>query len=62
MTICAVVDLNTNIVVNTIVAEPTDLAPANSILVEIGEGVSAGIGYSWSQIEGFVAPAEPSNG
>lgn len=32
---CAVVDLNTKIVTNIIVAEPTDNPPENSILVEI---------------------------
>jgi hypothetical protein len=32
---CAVVDLDTNIVMNIIVAEPTDLPPENSMLVEI---------------------------
>jgi len=32
---CAVVDLETNIVKNIIVADPTDLAPDNCRLVEI---------------------------
>lgn len=32
---CAVVDVNTNIVTNLIVAEPTDVPPSNSIIVEI---------------------------
>jgi hypothetical protein len=37
MTICAVIDADNNLV-NTIVAEPTDLAPDGCILVEIPEG------------------------
>jgi len=37
MTICAVIDTNNNLV-NTIVAEPTDLATEGCTLVEIPNG------------------------
>lgn len=43
MATCAVIDSN-NIVVNIIVAEPTDIPPAGCTLVEIPV---CGIGYVW---------------
>jgi hypothetical protein len=45
MTICAIVDSNNN-VLNTIVANPTDVAPLNCVLVEITNDTNgAGTGY-----------------
>lgn len=38
MAICAVIDLTTNQQINTIIAEPTDLAPDGCQLVEIPDG------------------------
>jgi hypothetical protein len=38
MTVCAVINNETNEVVNTIVAEPTDRVPEGFKLVEIPEG------------------------
>jgi hypothetical protein len=38
MSICAVIDLNTNQQINTIMASPTDLPPDGCKLVEIPEG------------------------
>ena len=43
MTTCAVIDSN-NIVVNIIVAEPTDTPPTGCILVEIP---ICDVGYTW---------------
>ena len=43
MPICAVVDIQTNELVNRIIAEETDLAPEGCKLVEIPEG------YYWDE-------------
>lgn len=55
MTICAVVD-STNTVINLIIAEPTDLAPANCqlILTPDSNGYSPNIGDTWNGSD-FVA-------
>lgn len=57
MPICAVIDLNTNEQINTIVADVTDLAPDNCKLVEIPEG------YYWDVAQTMVVPViEVNNG
>lgn len=38
MTICAVIDKNTNECISRIVAEPTDEAPEGTFLVELPDG------------------------
>jgi len=55
MTICAVIDSN-NQLVNTIVAEPTDLAPDGCTLVEIPDG------YYWDGVKVSLIPVVVNNG
>jgi len=55
MTICAVIDSN-NQLVNTIVAEPTDLAPDGCTLVEIPDG------YYWDGAQVSPIPMVVDNG
>ena len=55
MTICAVIDSN-NQLVNTIVAEPTDLAPDGCTLVEISEG------YYWDGKQIILIPEALDDG
>jgi len=58
MTNAAVVDSETNIVLNTIVADAAiDPPPDGTYLVDIPEGVYCNIGYFWSGTE-FLPPAE----
>jgi hypothetical protein len=50
--VCAVIDRETNRVINTIVANPTDLAPYNCFLIEIPEGISVdSTGWHWNGAE-----------
>lgn len=58
MTVCAVVQISDNIVVNKIVAEPTDLAPNDTYLVVIPDGVMCDMGWTWNKTE-FVNPNPP---
>lgn len=53
MTTCAVVQLSDGLVVNIIVAEPTDLAPDNCFLVLVDSPCD--IGWTWDGTQ-FVAP------
>jgi hypothetical protein len=55
MTICAVIDSN-NQLVNTIVAEPTDLAPEGCTLIEIPNG------YYWDGVAVSLMPEVIDNG
>lgn len=55
MSNCAVVQTSDNVVVNKIVAEPTDLAPDGTYLVLIEDGVVCDMGWIWNGTE-FVAP------
>lgn len=54
---CAVCQLTDGLVVNLIIALPSDFAPDGCQLVEIMNGQDAGIGWTWTGSE-FVAPAE----
>lgn len=55
MSNCAVVNVTDNVVVNKIVAEPTDLAPLNTYLVLILSDMECDIGWVWNGTE-FVNP------
>lgn len=57
MATCAVVQLSDGLVVNKIVADPTDIAPDNCQLILIDE-VMCDIGWTWNGIE-FVNPMLP---
>jgi hypothetical protein len=48
MPVCAVIDLQTNKLVNTIVASASDLAPDGCYLIEIPEG------YYWDDALGVL--------
>lgn len=48
---CAVVRLDDGIVVNTIVAELSDLPPDGCVLVEVPEGVACNLGWTWTGSE-----------
>jgi hypothetical protein len=52
---CAVCDNNTNIVINTIVADISDVAPNNTYLIEIKDDMWCDIGYIWNGIT-FINP------
>ena len=54
---CAVIDAN-NLVVNIIMAEPTDLAPQGCFLIGINDGVFCDIGWSWDGAN-FIDPNPP---
>lgn len=56
MTICAVIDLTTNELVNTIVAEPTIEPPINCRLVEIPSG------YRWDGTQVSLIPEGVDDG
>lgn len=56
---CAVVRTEDNVVDNKIVAEPTDLAPLNTHLVLIPDGMPCDIGWVWNGAE-FVDPNPPA--
>ena len=56
---CAVVRLSDNIVQNTIMAQPSDLAPDGCFLVEIMNGYECNIGWTFEGQFGFIAPSEP---
>ena len=55
MTICAVCRLDNGLVINTIMAEPTDSAPYGCKLIEIEEGVICGIAWTWNGTQ-FIDP------
>lgn len=46
-TTCAVCQLSDGLVINKIVASPTDLPPDNCQLIEIDPGVDCDIGWYW---------------
>lgn len=56
MTTCAVVRYLDNIVVNTIIADPNDLAPEDCFLVEMTENNYGQIGDTWDGTN-FIRPS-----
>lgn len=54
---CAVCRLEDGLVVNVIVASPSDLAPEGCQLIEVTEGQLCDIGWTWDGAA-FVAPPE----
>lgn len=58
---CAVVRSSDNMVINTIIALPTDPAPEGCYLVEMSENSYGGIGWTWDGTY-FIAPEEASGG
>jgi hypothetical protein len=58
MSVCAVVQLNDGLVINKIVAEPTDPPPEGCELILIPEDSMCDIGWTWNGTE-FVPPPEP---
>lgn len=54
MTTCAVVQIADGLVINTIMASPSDIAPDNCILVDIF-GLFVEIGYVWDGTS-FIKP------
>lgn len=54
---CAVIDAN-GLIVNIIMAEPTDQAPVGCSLAGIDEGVFCDIGWTWDGNQ-FVDPNPP---
>lgn len=58
MTVCLVVDENTQTVVNRIVAEPTDLSPLGCYLVAQTD-MAIDIGWVWDGVN-FVNPNPPT--
>jgi hypothetical protein len=59
MSVCAVVDLNSNVVVNMIVAEVSDLAPEGTRLIEVTPDMAGHIGWTWDGTK-FIDPNPPS--
>ncbi len=58
MTTCAVVDSN-NLVVNLVLAEPTDVAPENCQLIDLSNLlIQPNIGWSWDGTV-FINPDPP---
>ena len=57
---CAVVQLIDNVVVNKIVAEPTDLAPDGCYLVLIPDEVPCDMGWTWDGTN-FIEPMNNGN-
>lgn len=54
MSNCAVIQISDNVVINKIVAEPTDLAPDNTYLIQY-DGLNCDVGWVWNGVE-FVNP------
>lgn len=49
MTICATVNIETNIVDNIIVAEVNDIPPEGTFLIEVTENNPCSIGMEWDE-------------
>ena len=62
MTTCAVVQLSDSVVINLIVAEPTDPAPDGCELIEVPLGTPCGIGWTWDGTQFVPFAAEVING
>lgn len=57
---CAVVQLSDGLVVNIIMAVPSDLAPDGCELIEIVDGQMCDIGWYWDGAQ-FVSPNPPAD-
>jgi hypothetical protein len=55
MTTCAVVQLSDSVVVNMIIAEPTDPAPEGCELILVPPGMPCSTGWVWNGTE-FINP------
>lgn len=55
MTVCAVVRNIDNVVINRIVAEPSDLAPDNTYLILVPHETLCDVGWVWNGTE-FINP------
>lgn len=55
MTICAVCRLDNGLVINMIVAEPTDIAPYGCQLIEVTEETPCGAAWTWDGTK-FIDP------
>ena len=55
MSTCAVCQLSDGLVVNVIIADPTDPAPDNCQLILVPDGTPCGIGWIWNGTE-FINP------
>ena len=60
MTICAVCRLDNGLVINVIMAEPTDPAPYGCQLIEVPDGVHSGIAWTWDGTQ-FIDPSPQPN-
>jgi hypothetical protein len=58
MSVCALIDLNSNVVVNMIIAEVTDMAPNGYQIVEVTKSLPSGIGWTWDGTK-FTDPNTP---
>jgi hypothetical protein len=54
MSVCAVIQKSNNVVINKIVAEPTDAAPDNTYLI-LCDTILCDIGWIWNGTE-FINP------
>jgi len=59
MTTCAVVQLSDSVVVNMIIAEPTDPAPEGCELILVPPDMPCGIGWVWNGTN-FIDPNPPT--
>lgn len=59
---CAVCRLDDGLVVNVIMADPSDPAPDGCRLVGVMEGDYLDIGWIWAEDQGFHPPAESGGG
>lgn len=55
MSVCAVVRLEDGLVINVIVADPTDLPPVDCQLIEVQPDQMCSIGWTWNGTE-FIPP------
>lgn len=58
---CAVIQYSDNVVINIIVADPTDPAPDGCFLIGLSDGEPCGIGWIYDPATGtFTDPNPPS--
>jgi hypothetical protein len=56
--ICAYIDKASGVVLNLIIASPTDPVPEDIILIEVPEGTSVSLGWVWNGSI-FINPEAP---